>query len=360
MTFILKVQALDSQENIDLYKKSLEHLNCICPYYSYELLLSDENENQRLHFFSFNSEDGMLIGLMPFLIRDIFIHNENMYLKDVSSPWGYNGPFFKENTHSVIKKDFWAQVDKWYNDNNIVSEFIRFNLYDHYQEYSGDTIHTLYNVRGDISNWELFWSNLKSNTRNQFRKAAKLGLTFELAHKDIEKKHIKAFYDLYIGTMDRRDAKDFFYHPLEYFYQLWEKNKDKCAIGLVYKNGIAISTELFLLTDTTVYSFLGGTDADYFKLRPNEFLKINAIQWAGKAGFTYYNIGGGLSNSLEDNLYLYKRKYFPLDEDVDFYTGRKVINVHAYEKLVQQNTTRKTDIVNKDFTIGFFPKYREH
>lgn len=357
-TYKLTVQALDSEEVLDLYSKSLDSLNCVCPYYAYELLLSDENEIQKLHFFSFNDEDGSLLAIMPFLVRDIIINDENTGLKDVSSPWGYNGPYFKENASSDLKTKFWQQVDEWYASENIVTEFVRFNLYGHYAEYTGETVHTLLNVRGNITDWEQFWSNLKSNTRNQFRKAEKLGLSFKLVYKDIEKEHIAAFYDLYIDTMDRRDAKDFFYHKLDYFVNLWEKNKDKCAIGLVYKDGVAISTELFLLTHDTVYSFLGGTDANYFKLRPNEYLKINAIQWAGEAGFTYYNIGGGLSNSKEDNLYLYKRKYFPLDEDVDFYTGRKILDEKAYDKLVAMNKSDADIVASKDLANGYFPKYR--
>lgn len=357
-TYKLTVQALDKKEVIELYSNSLVDLGCDCPYYAYELLLSDENDFQKLHFFSFNSEDGSLVAIMPFLIREIVVNDEKTGHKDVSSPWGYNGPYFKENTSAEVKSKFWEQVDEWYKLQHIVTEFVRFNLYNHYAEYTGETVHTLLNVRGNITNWEQFWANLKSNTRNQFRKAEKLGLSFKLVYKDIEKKHIEAFYDLYIGTMDRRDAKDFFYHKLDYFVNLWQMNKDKCAIGLVYKDGVAISTELFLLTNDTVYSFLGGTDADYFKLRPNEYLKINAIQWAGKAGFTYYNIGGGLSNSKEDNLYLYKRKYFPLDEDVDFYTGRKILDEKAYDMLVSKNEQEIPMEVSKDLANGYFPKYR--
>ncbi|UWX56093.1 hypothetical protein NYZ99_07250 [Maribacter litopenaei] len=74
-----------------------------------------------------------------------------------------------------------------------------------------------------------------------------------------------------------------------------------------------------------MYSFSGGTDSEYFKLRPNEYLKINAVKWAHGEEMDFYMIGGGLSNGSEDKLYQYKKKYFPLDDDIDFYTGRKII-----------------------------------
>ncbi|MEE4247580.1 MAG: hypothetical protein V2I33_19410, partial [Kangiellaceae bacterium] len=102
------------------------------------------------------------------------------------------------------------------------------------------------------------------------------------------------------------------------------------------------------------FSYLGGTNADFFKLRPNEFLKIRAIQWAKEVGLKYYMIGGGRSDG--DNLYLYKKKYFPFDTDVAFYTGRKVINKDVYTELVGLNRPNETVC---DIKTGYFPQYRE-
>ncbi len=162
------------------------------------------------------------------------------------------------------------------------------------------------------------------------------------------------------GCPDRRDAIDSFYHPLDYFLDFWQNNPEKCAVGLVYKDGIPISTELFLISESTMYSFLGGTDSDYFKLRPNEFLKINAIKWAKEEGLQYYMIGGGLSNGKEDKLYLYKKKYFPFDDDIDFYTGRKIVMPKAYLELLSiAGYENVDDTALQDLNVGYFPKYRE-
>jgi len=348
-----------TKEGITRYKNALESLDCDSPYYAFELLNDVTIADQELSFFIFETEASKLTVVMPFLLRKIRETKSTETYYDVSSPWGYNGPYFSATISEQEILEFWKQVDAWYVANNVVTEFLRFNLHKNYKLYSGTALHTLCNVMGDITNWELFWGNLKSNTRNQYRKAEKLGLTFELHYKDIAEEHVKAFHDLYIGTMNRREARDSFYLSLEYFITLWKENPTKCAIGLVYKDGLPISTELFLLSSNTIFSFLGGTNSDYFKLRPNEYLKISAIKWANEEGLKYYLIGGGLSNSKEDNLYLYKKKYFPLDEDVDFYTGRKIVNTEVYERLVKESTLSEASTAPKDITTGFFPAYRK-
>lgn len=356
-TFLESI-ALNSIESISLYKQSIGIIDNNNPYYCYELL-DNHLENQELYFFRYTINDEVTV-VLPFILREIILNNIETGYYDITSPWGYNGPLFKPSLSKALIEGFWFAVDTWYKENKVISEFIRFNFSENYTYYSGTTIHTLRNVKGKIADWDYFWSNLKSNTRNQFRKAKKEGLTFELHFGNIDFAKVKAFYDVYIGTMNRRDAIDSFYHPLEYFTEFCDKNPGKCAIGLVYEKDLPISCELFLISDDTMFSFLGGTSSDHFKLRPNEYLKINAIDWARTQGLTYYMIGGGLSNSETDNLYLYKKKYFPFDDDIHFYTGRKIIDTTAYVELVKKNNL-ESNIAPQTIQIeaGFFPRYRE-
>jgi len=354
---ILESIALNSSESISLYKKSISSINDNNPYYCYELL-NNHLDNQELFFFIYTAENEVTI-VMPYILRKVILNDVDTGYYDVTSPWGYNGPLFDKNISKEVLEDFWYLVDTWYKENKVVSEFVRFNFSQNYAHYTGMPVHTLRNVKGKISDWDYFWSNLKSNTRNQFRKAKKEGLIFELHYGQIDKEKVKAFYDVYIGTMNRRDAIDSFYHPLEYFTEFCKNNQKKCAIGLVFEGELPISCELFLLSDDTMYSFLGGTSSDHFKLRPNEYLKINAIDWAKTIGLEYYMIGGGLSNSETDNLYLYKKKYFPFDDDIHFYTGRKIIDRDLYENLVKENCKNNNRLMDPiNIEEGFFPGYR--
>jgi hypothetical protein len=352
-TALLTVAPLETEAGSKFYKQFFDDLGSDNPYYSLELLKSHE-PNQQLLCFYFSSDDGMKLALMPFHLRKIILYGEDTGYYDISSPWGYNGPLFGKDVDEAVQMEFWMAVDQWYRENKVVSEFVRFNLDGNYKHYNGTALHTLYNVKGDLRDWDVFWGNLKSNTRNQFRKAEKEGLLFEQHHLNVPLEKIKDFYQLYIGTMDRREADNSFYHDLSYFVDFCANNPHKVAVGLVYKGDVPVSGEFFLLSKDTMFSYLGGTNADYFKLRPNEYLKIKAVQWAKESGLHYYMIGGGRSDG--DNLYLYKKKYFPFDEDIAFYTGRKVINDEVYAELIFRNDA---SAVKNEIATGYFPQYRE-
>ncbi|OQD43089.1 hypothetical protein BUL40_08345 [Croceivirga radicis] len=353
----LQVIKLTNTTAIKEYKRALKSIACDSPYYCFELLNNSQDEEQTLCAAIYRNTAMEIMAVMPFFLRKI---KKTTYF-DVTSPWGYNGPFFNKEFGKEQQRLFWKQLHCWYERNNIISEFLRFNFYGNHKYYDGDVVHTLFNVQGNITDWDAFWSGQKPNTRNQFRKAEKLGLKFELHYKTIPAEKIADFYQVYIGTMDRRSAVDSFYHTLEYFKAICANNTEKCAIGLVYdETGEPISTEFFLVSQDTLFSFLGGTDSNHFKKRPNEYLKISAIKWAGENGLTFYMIGGGLSNSKEDNLYLYKKKYFPHHPDIDFYTGRKIINKEVYTLLLQQvGVVNAASFIDKNGTSGFFPAYRQ-
>ena len=127
--------------------------------------------------------------------------------------------------------------------------------------------------------------------------------------------------------------------------------KQCCALAIVYKGKGAISVELLLLSDTVVYSFLGGTDEAYFYARANDLLKLEVMNWARKLGYEYYFLGGGKVEL--DNLYNFKKRFFPKDEDLTFYTGRKILNPAIYNKLVDHNPD-----ASKSDPSAFFPLYR--
>ena len=135
--------------------------------------------------------------------------------------------------------------------------------------------------------------------------------------------------------------------------------RNKIVIAVTYFEDKPISTELIIVNENVMHSFLGGTISDYFNLRPNDFLKIEIIKWGLQNNMNYYALGGGRKD--EDSLYQYKKGFFPKDEDVIFYTGRKIINNTLYQKLMSKLTEDKALIKNsiKDINV-YFPLYVEH
>ena len=157
--------------------------------------------------------------------------------------------------------------------------------------------------------------------------------------------------------MKRNNANTAYFHSKQYFKDFINNNPDTSAIAIVYKDNIAISTELILIHERTLYSFLGGTLADYFHTRPNDFLKIEVMNWARENNFSCYVLGGGRTDN--DGLYKYKKSFFPKEEDVIFYTGRKILNLEAY-KLLVETRFHESESENKiNFKDSFFPYYRK-
>lgn len=352
----LEVHSINNEEDIIKYKFHLDTIEPNNPYYRFELLNVDLEGRGDLMYFVYSIDEKSLI-LMPFYLKKISINGHETGAFDVSSPYGYTGPLYNNNDTIQMLPEFWNDVDSWYKQNRVVTEFVRFNFSGNHKLYSGTAIHTLSNVRGKILEHDILWSSFNRSVRKNYNKALENNLEYKMFHESIGSEEVKEFYAIYIGTMNRHDAKDNFYHSMEYFLNFVLSNKKHCAIATVYKNDIPISTELVLLSNDTMYSFLGGTNADYFNVRPNDFLKIKTLDWARKQGYDYYVIGGGLSDG--DGLYKYKKKFFPKEEDIFFYSGRKVLNEDLYKEL-NSKLNKDLEIENnlEDISIGFFPKYR--
>ncbi len=275
---------------------------------------------------------------------------------DAISPYGYSGPLFNEKSKCLLER-FWKEVDEWYKQNNVVTEFIRFNLNENYINYSGHLIESLRNVKGELTNFQSIWTNFKQKARNNYRRALKNNLQIEFKYKNIEKKHIESFYNIYLNTMKRTGATKNYFYKKDYFTDLIKNNSEKIALVFVYFESKPISTELIIIDNQTLYSYLGGTLSDYFGFRPNDFLKVEAIKWGLEKNIKYYVLGGGRKD--EDNLYAYKKTFFPKDEDAVFYTGRKIINENIYNILLKNIDVNYTEM---DYPIddsnNYFPLYR--
>jgi lipid II:glycine glycyltransferase (peptidoglycan interpeptide bridge formation enzyme) len=205
---------------------------------------------------------------------------------------------------------------------------------------------------------ETLWTNFKQKVRNNVRKAENHELTFKVYHGEFTADIMKNFHNIYIDTMDRNSASNKYYFSLAYFEQLVSNNPFKCAIAFVYNKEQPISTELLLISEDSIYSYLGGTNADYFEMRPNDYLKYKVADWGFKQDKKYYILGGGRKN--KDGLYDYKKSFFANDQDAIFYTGRKIVNLEMYKKLTELSLKLKIDEFEKNISLNYFPIYRSN
>jgi lipid II:glycine glycyltransferase (peptidoglycan interpeptide bridge formation enzyme) len=322
---------------LDIFSEGLENLVC---------------------FSGFNKEINSNVFLLGHL-NPIRIGEEKAKYFDITTPYGYSGPISSKNALESDIIAFWKNLDNWYLVNNVVSEFVRFNLSNNHLNYSGEVFQTMLNIKGEIINEELQWKSFDRKVRKNVNRAKREKLCSDIYFMNIADDEISNFYNIYINTMVRTNASEKFYYSLEAFKRFIKSNDQHCAICTVYFNQIAIASELVLISKDSIYSFLGGTDEDFFDKRPNDFLKVELINWARKKNIKFYILGGGYG--IEDGIFKYKKGFFPSDL-VNYYTGRKIINKKVYKQLVTKASNFRLAKGSNKLDIGddtFFPLYRK-
>jgi uncharacterized NAD(P)/FAD-binding protein YdhS len=351
-----EVKCLEDNLDIEHYKLILNKDWANNIYYAYEHLIYFKNLSDSLKYFVL-SKDGNPKIIMPVVLRsikeegDIEIISNNYY--DAITPYGYSGPLYSEDVTEDDLKQFWQSIDAWYFENNVITEFIRFSLNQNYVGYRGLLVGTLLNVKGKIlNNFEDLWTNFSPKVRNNYRKALTYNLEFKLFDSNFSHERLEEFFRIYTETMIRNDAKGIYFFSFNYFKELISHNPNNFVLAKAYYENKCISAELIIKMNDTIYAFLGGTDANYFKTRPNDFLRVEIIKWAVENNIKYYTLGGGLNDN--DGLYKHKKSLFPKDDDIMFYTGRKIINHEVYDQLCENNNEDCAKIHKEDF----FPLYR--
>ncbi|MDO5971152.1 NeuD/PglB/VioB family sugar acetyltransferase [Flavivirga aquimarina] len=354
-TYKIELHTISKEADVNKYNAILRGFKSFSSFYS--LQYCNYKDNSKLSYFILRRNDEVKI-LMPIYLNNLKINElEDIQFYDVTSPYGYSGPLYNNASDEDIKA-FWKKVDKWYKKNNVVTEFMRFSLNGNHKHYSGHLIPSLNNVKGKIHSFETIWNNLKQKVRNNYRKAEKNDLKANIYSGTIPAKIISSFYLIYIKTMQRNAAAKNYFYPLDYFKNLIENNQDKVLIAIINKNDIPVSAELIIIDGDTLYSYLGGTHAEYFDSRPNDFLKIEVMKWAVEHEKKYYVLGGGRKDF--DGLYQYKKSFFPKDDDVVFYTGRKVINKKIYSNLLKEIKVSYTDVNSLvSNSNAYFPIYKQ-
>ncbi|WP_299241433.1 NeuD/PglB/VioB family sugar acetyltransferase [uncultured Aquimarina sp.] len=348
---------IKTEKDLEVYKDSVETVYGSNPFYKIELLDTTNMNAHQLCYFVLSKSDTTMI-MMPFFKRQISVDGKLSEYNDVISPYGYSGPLYdSDKVDESLIKYFWKQVDIWYQKNNIVSEFIRFSLNGNHEYYNGVLIPSLKNVKGKIIEKEEQWKKFKPKVRNNHRKAVDEELKLKIYQQPMSIDIVQSFYNIYIETMRRNNAHSLYFHDIDYFKNFIFNNPDSSIIAMIYKDDQPISTELILIDNSTLYSYLGGTLSDYFYTRPNDFLKIEVMNWARENNYEYYVLGGGRVD--QDGLYKYKKSFFPNDEDVIYCTGRKVVDEEKYLELIEQKIN---DIDSKDIdvysSVSYFPLYR--
>lgn len=281
------------------------------------------------------------IGFYPFMLNKIDGYSLDHDYFDIETAYGYGGPitncfdekFFEEFEESFIN---------YCQSNYIVAEFVRFHPLLNNQNIFNDKMQVIHNrstVYLDLTKGiEKIWDeDIKSKNRNVIRKAKKNGLHVEISD------NYETFKVIYSRTMDKVDASCYYYFDNEYYERI--KENSNCILLNVQREDKVIASAIFMGYGEYFHYHLAGSLKEELSFSPNNLLLWESINYAVSKGYKTMHFGGGLTDSLEDNLFKFKCSFSK--SYTDFYIGKRVHNKEVYTYLInewEKANNRKADL----------------
>ena len=304
---------------------------------AYMQLFCEEDEYPIAFFYE--NDQGKV--LYPVIFRKIY--DTGYY--DTISVYGYGGPYVCGNVSESEWHNFWRRTELYFLNNRVITEVIKFGLFFDRNYYPGNYESVMKNVVCDLNpSIETIFQSFNRKVRKNVRKAESYGLKI-LIEENLN--HIEDFKRIYYSTMHRRQAEQKFYFDDNFFETIKNKMPEKYVLFYVYYNDKVIATELVLKSQKILYSYLGGTDEDYYYMRPNDFIKTEIIKWGNANKYSYFVLGGG--HGSEDGIYTYKKSFAPKGI-YDFKIGTRMFDSEIYDELCKQ--------YNQNGEDNFIPAYR--
>ena len=314
--------------------------------------LYEKIEKGKATVFKYEDEDGLISN--QFLLRKIPIEIDKNKYFDIVTPYGYGGPIIeicKEGRKKELVKKYYKNFQRYCNDTNIVSEFVRFhpitnNAKDFKEMYNAQCIRKTLGT-----NLKDFEDPVKSEFSKSCRKNIRQAINKEISYKITKgPDDLNTFRKIYYSTMDRNHATDYYYFPEQYFDEILKSFKENIILVEAIFEGKTIASGLYFIYNKIIHIHLSGTLSEYLYLSPAYILRYAVTLWGKQNGYELIHHGGGRSNSEEDSLYKFK-KQFAKNTEFDFYIGKKIWNEEVYEKLCNFAYVKKGE--------DFFPAYRK-
>jgi len=307
------------------------------------------------------AEDDKLFCL-PYLLRqcnNLFAEYLNYpEVFDLVSPNGYAGILLNDNAR--ISPDFlnnaMDELISFVRKRNICSAFIRLHpILNHgFQErlssqiccITGETI----SVDLTLSETEI-WQQTRPEHRTHINRCKRAGFTARITSL---KEHIDDFVLIYHQTMERVQAKGYFYFEHEYFQEISRLNENIHLCIVEIENQIACAG-IFTECCKIVQYHLGGTNSNFLKQAPSKLMFDYVRFWAKKRGNKFLHLGGGVG-SAKDSLYHFKSGFS--QQKHHFLTLRLIIDDEKYWDLVAKRAEYLKVEPAQLMQSNYFPAYR--
>ncbi|UJF26175.1 GNAT family N-acetyltransferase [Planococcus sp. 107-1] len=271
---------------------------------------------------------------------------------DIATPYGYGGFLLEgevtEENISLLNREYSSIC----NEKGIVSEFVRF----HPILKNSNRLTSMYDVVDlgktitmKLETPEQIWNDLIGKNRNVIRKARNAGIKIYWGRNS---QLIENFIEMYNATMEKDNAKDYYYFKEDFYASVLEDLRYNSMIFYAVYEEKIISMSMILFSNNQMHYHFSASVKNHQHLAPTNLLLLEAACWGAKNGYKTLHLGGGLG-SQEDSLYKFK-KAFNKNSDTIFSVGKKIFSEDIYIELLKINKGNHT----KESTSNFFPKYR--
>lgn len=276
-------------------------------------------------------ENGEKLMVFPFLSNESAIYDGTI-VKDFETAYGYGGPVFNNDDEDFAIKAL-SGFHKEMRDAGYLAGFVRFHpLLNNIVAFEsiGKLIKDRSTVAIDLSGTidEIWMNEIHTKNRNVIKKGGKDGLIFEA---DYRYDSLERFVQLYNSTMDKLHADDFYYFGDEYFHKFPEFFPNSFIGKVLYQDKI-IASAIFFFDGVYGHYHLAGSDIDYLKYSPNNFLLWNAACELKNRGVRLFHLGGGRDSDENNSLFQFKRKFSKSVRD--FYIGKVIFDESKYKEIV--------------------------
>ena len=328
-------------------------------FFEYEYLDLYAKPGERPMMFYIEADIGKMA--YPFMFNDISyapklegkIERDSYF--DISTADGYGGHLISPNEKNLrvpLIKLFYEYFGEFCKEKKIVSEFIKFSpLLENHKDMD-NVIDTFFLKKGVATDLQTYGDPLESEVKKRKRRDARRRKNVGMETRfNFSPESFDPQFNIYVDTMNRNNADEFYYFSKEYFDKMFSTLSDNILVVSVVLEEQIIGFELCFLYGDFIHTHLGGTLTDHIKESPNDLSMVDLIKWGHENDYKYVFTGCGLTSDEDDSLYLYK-KSFAENTSSDYYLGNNIWNQDAYDHL-----TSLISDVNKPCD-KFFPLYR--
>lgn len=325
------------------WESTLNHLGNFDFYHTFDYHAISKSEGEEPVLLTFRDGDQCIV--LPLLIRRI----PDSDYRDATSVYGYAGPICKEAPSKEDIHAFQKGINQYFDQNKIISVFSRLNPFiDHQQELiaglgSLTELGKLVNINLQHS-LEEQRSQYRRDTRSRVNK---LRRTASVRRAETPE-DIAVFIEIYIETMKKLEADEYYFFDEAYFYSFLDCDGFKTEILLAQDNetGAVTAGSMFVMTNDIVQYHLSGTKPEHMRNAPMRLLLDEMRVKATEGGFKHFNLGGGYQ-CQEDALYNFKASFS--EEFRLWYIWKYIVNKDVYKALVKKSANAED---------GYFPAYR--